>query len=173
MIASGVAVWLTGLPASGKTTLAHDLVDAMRADGAIVLHFDSDVLRPYVIGNGGFGDDARERFYRWLGYMATITTEAGADVVISATAHRRAWRDGPRAAIARFVEVFLDVDVATCRARDPKGLWRSAAAGAITTLPGAGVSYEPPLAPEVRLGAEVPRDEAIAQIRRAIDAARK
>lgn len=163
-IVPGAAIWVTGLPASGKTTLAVALVEALRASGAVVLHLDSDALRPHAVGADGFDTAARERFYGLIVYLARLATEAGALVVISATAHRRAWRDAARAAIPRFVEVFLDVDATTCRARDPKGLWRAAAAGVIDALPGAGVDYEAPPSPEVRLDADTPRDVAVGSI---------
>jgi adenylylsulfate kinase len=69
--------------------------------------------------------------------------------VVAATAHRRAFRERVRARAPRFVEVFVDVPPETCAARDPKGLWARARAGQAPDLPGAGLAYERPLAPEV------------------------
>jgi adenylylsulfate kinase len=159
----GVAVWITGLPASGKTTLGSALVRALRADGAVALLLDGDDLRRHVAY--GFDDAGRERLYGLLAHVARLASEAGATVVVSATAHRRAWRDAARASIPRFFEVYLAADAATCAARDPKGLWRAAAEQRISALPGAGVAFEPPLAPELVLAPEVPLDEAVAAVR--------
>lgn len=162
---AGRAIWITGLPASGKSTLAAALVAALRADGAVVLALDSDDLRAHVVGVGGYDDGARNRLYGLLAHLAELGAAGGATVVISATAHRRAWRDAARALIPAFFEVFLDVDAKMCAARDPKGLWRAAAEHRITTLPGAGVAYEPPLRAEVMLAPEVPLDAAVARVR--------
>ena len=162
---SGAAVWITGLPASGKSTLASALLAALRADGVVALALDSDDLRPHVVGADGFDDATRERFYGLLAHLAQLGADGGAIVVISATAHRRAWRDAARALVPSFVEVLMDVHASICAARDPKGLWRAAAEHRITTLPGAGVAYEPPLAPEVVVGAELAIDDAVGRVR--------
>jgi len=167
----GAAIWITGLPASGKTTLAAALVAALRGDAqppAAVLHLDSDDLRPHVMGDGGYDDAGRARLYGLLAHLAELGAAAGVVVVISATAHQRAFRDAARARVQRFVEVYMDVDRQTCAARDPKGLWRAAAEQRITTLPGAGVTYEPPLAPEVSIEAALPLADAVARVRAAL-----
>jgi adenylylsulfate kinase len=159
----GAAVWFTGLPASGKTTLALALIASLRAEGRVALHLDSDDLRRFF--DAGFDDDARDRFYALIGHLAARGAEAGAVVVVSATAHRRAWRDAARAAIPRFIEVFIDAGVETCAARDPKGLWRAAAEGRIRSLPGHGVNYEAPASPEVVVNADAPIAVAVACVR--------
>lgn len=166
----GRAVWITGLPACGKTTLANALVHALRRRGEVAIALDGDDLRPFVFAAGaGYDPEARDRFYGLLTHLARLGAEGGATVVVSATAHRRAWRDAARAAIPRFCEVFIDADAATCAARDPKGLWRAAAEGRITALPGAGVEYERPAHPEVIVGAELSRAAALDRVMRNLE----
>lgn len=164
----GVVVWVTGLPGSGKTTLAGRLVAGLRGEGRVALWLDGDDLRPHLNGHG-YRDEDRARFYKSLGHLARLGVEAGAVAVVSATAHRRAWRDAARAdalaAGGRFVEVWLTVDGATCAARDPKGLYRDAAAGLITGLPGVGAEYEAPHDAEVTVEAEEPLGLAVARVR--------
>jgi adenylylsulfate kinase-like enzyme len=72
--------------------------------------------------------------------------DAGRPVIFDATANRRRYRDAARQAIARFAEVYVDTPLEVCRARDPKGLYKSER---VTALPGTQAAYEPPLAPEL------------------------
>jgi adenylylsulfate kinase len=164
----GRAVWVTGLPASGKTTLANALVAALRRRGEVAIALDGDDLRPFVFGSGGYDPAARDRFYRLLSHLAKLGADGGATVVVSATAHRRQWRDQARQSIARFYEVFIDADAATCAARDPKGLWRAAAEGRIDALPGAGADYERPLHAEVIIAPEQSCQAALDQVLRVL-----
>lgn len=147
--ARGGVYWLCGVPASGKTTLARGLVAALRGGGLDVLWLDSDDLRAVMTPDGGYGAAERARFYATIAHLAIRAAEGGVTVVISATAPSRAPRDRVRAAVARFVEIWLDCDPAALRgARDIKGLYAAADAGQITRLPGVGVPAEPPSHPD-------------------------
>ena len=162
-----VCVWLTGLPASGKTTLARALVASLRARGRPVLWLDGDDLRPHLAGAGRYDDEGRDAFYGALAHLARLGHEGGSDVVVSATAHKRVWRERARAAIApgRFIEVWVATAQAVCALRDPKGLYRASREGEVRALPGVGSPYEAPLAAEVvvDLGA-LAIDEAVAVV---------
>jgi adenylylsulfate kinase len=156
---TGAVVWVTGLPASGKSTLARRLRDRLRGAGVGAAVLDGDEVRAALVPSPGFGEGDRAAFYETLGNLALCLAAGGLVAIVAATAHRRAFRDRVRARLssgakaredaARFVEVFLDVPAETCAARDPKGLWARAREGAAPDLPGAAVAYEPPLAPEV------------------------
>jgi adenylylsulfate kinase len=145
---TGTVVWLTGLPSSGKSTLAAKIADALRARGESVLLLDGDEVRAALSPRPGYDDDARDAFYATLAQLAALSARQGLTVLVPATANRRRYRERARAlAPGRFVEVFVDTDLATCRARDAKGLYAAARAGG--TLPGAGAGYEPPERAEV------------------------
>ncbi len=146
---SGAVVWVTGLPASGKSTLARRLRDRLRAGGLPAAVLDGDAVRAALVPPPGYDPAARDAFYATLGNLALALAEQGLVAVVAATAHRRAFRDRVRARAPRFLEVLVDVPADVCAARDPKGLWASARAGEAPERPGAGREYERPLAPEV------------------------
>jgi adenylylsulfate kinase len=149
---TGVVAWFTGLPSSGKTTLAEEVAGELRLRGYEAVVLDSDALRAIVEPPLGFDDAARARLYGLLGRLAALLARQGHVVLVPATAHRRAYRDTARELAPAFVEVFVDTPLDECRRRDTKGLYAADAALA----PGAGVPYEPPLHPEVVVG---PDDE--------------
>lgn len=159
-------VWITGLPASGKSTVAGALVRALAARGRDAVVLESDALRRLYTPRPSYDETERERFYATVQRLAVTVARAGVPVIVDATGARRAWRDGLREALrgaARFVEVYVDTPVEVCAARDPKGLYRAARAGDAPSLPGVGVPYEPPLAPEVVVRDE-PAEAAAARI---------
>ncbi len=143
------AVWLTGLPASGKSAIARELLAALHAGGVDAAVLESDVLRTQLTPFAGYSEAERDFFYGSLGAIAALLVHRGRAVVIDATANRRAYRDRAREAIERFAEVFVDTPPEVCAARDPKGLYRAAREGALSSLPGPQAAYEPPRAPEL------------------------
>jgi adenylylsulfate kinase len=147
----GFAIWLTGLPASGKTTLAQALSRLLHERGIAVQILDSDELRPRLTPNPTYSADERDWFYDIMAFLAELLTANGVNVLIAATASRQAYRQAAREQIARFAEVHMECPPQVCRARDPKGLWERADRGEIANLPGAGAPYEAPDAPEVRV----------------------
>jgi len=144
---TGAVVWLTGPPASGKSTLARRLAERLRALGREPLVLDGDEARAALVPRPGYDDAGRDGFYRTLGGLAVLAAAQGLIVIVAATAHRRVWRDLVRDRAPRFVEVHVATPIDECRRRDPKGLYARTDAGA--ALPGRGVPYEPPTAPEV------------------------
>jgi adenylylsulfate kinase len=146
---TGAVVWVTGLPASGKSTLARRLCDRLRRGGVAAALLDGDEVRAALVPSPGYDPAGRAAFYETLGNLALAIAGQGLVAVVAATGHARAFRDRVRARAARFVEVFVDVPEEVCAARDPKGLWARARAGGAPELPGAAVAYEPPLRPEV------------------------
>jgi adenylylsulfate kinase len=167
---NGFAVWLTGLPSSGKSAIAANLSRLLREAGVPVEVLDSDALRQRLTPHPKYTDEERDWFYDMVLFLAELLTRNGVNVLIAATAARRACRDAARRQIRRFVEVHVDCPVAVCRQRDPKGLWRRADSGEISSLPGAGIGYEPPAAPEVRIDTEaLTVTEAAQRIFRALE----
>ncbi len=145
----GWAIWLTGLPAAGKTTLAHALRHRLNKLGVTAALLDSDELRPILAPGAAYSQAERDEFYLRLVRLAALLTRDGVNVMIAATGNLRAYRDCAAKALAPFAEIWVRCSIERCRERDPKGLYAAAAAGAISDLPGVHVAYEPPLAPAV------------------------
>jgi adenylylsulfate kinase len=147
----GVVVWITGLPASGKSTLAARVHEALA--GSVLL--DGDALR--ALFDLGYQPADRGRFYDILARLAALVAAQGLVVLVPATAHERRYRERARRLAPRFLEVFVRTPLAECRKRDPKGLYARDVPG----LPGLGVAYEEPTEPDVvAVGG---RDEAAAR----------
>jgi len=150
------AVWLTGLPASGKSAIARELVHLLHARGVALSVLESDVLRTQLTPFPRYDDADRDFFYGSLGKIGIDLVQEGRAVIFDATANRRAYRDAARKRITHFAEVYVDTPLEVCRARDPKGLYRQ----------GMKIPYEPPLAPELVLhGAQgTPQEHAAAVV---------
>ncbi len=157
----GAVVWITGVPASGKTTLARGLRAALLAAEIPTLWLDSDDLRPVLVPRADYGEAGRDAFYAALAHLVRLGGEGGVTVLVSATASLRRYRDAARAVAPRFFEVFLECGPVAVRARDFKGLYAAADEGRISSLPGVGAPYEPPLYPEVRVDTDGRRPEEV------------
>jgi adenylylsulfate kinase len=160
-VKSGWAVWLTGLPASGKSTVARALAAKLETMGVSVQVIESDELRLVLTPRPTYSPDERETFYGAMVYIGTLLTSNGVNVIFDATANRRRWRDAARERIPRFVEAFVDTPLDVCMKRDPKGIYRRAAMGKAGTVPGKQAAYEAPQNPEVRLDDRVPAERAV------------
>jgi adenylylsulfate kinase len=163
--AHGVTVWFTGLPSAGKTTIAGLVGRRLAEHGLPVEVLDGDVVRAHLSRGLGFSKADRDENIRRIGYVAGLLTGHGVTVLVSAISPYRAVRDEVRAAIecvGGFVEVHVATDLATCRARDVKGLYAKHARGELRGLTGVDDPYEPPLTPELVLdtAAESPEESA-------------
>jgi adenylylsulfate kinase len=159
---SSFAVWITGLPASGKSTLARSLVSRLHELGIDVAVLESDTLRKMFSGGPEYDETERSYFYESLAFIAGTLVQHGVSVVIDATANRRTYRDRARQRIPQFIEVYVECPLEICIQRDPKGIYRAALDGKAQFVPGLQVEYEPPPAPDLRVDgtSEVPRDAA-------------
>jgi adenylylsulfate kinase len=146
---SGVVAWFTGLPSSGKSTLARRALARLQASGVPAALLDGDEVRRALVPAPGYAPAEREAFYETLARLAALLASQGLAVLVAATAHRRAHRQRARALAPRFVEVHVATPPAECEERDAKGLWAAARAGVAPLLPGVGLDYEPPGSPEV------------------------
>jgi adenylylsulfate kinase-like enzyme len=156
------AVWLTGPPASGKTTVARAFLELLGSEGIRAVHLESDALRRILTPTPTYERAERDRFYRQLADLATLLVAQGFPVVIDATAPRREYRARARAAIENFLEVLVTAPEGIRRERDPKGLYALSVRGGAPHLPGAGEPYEEPDAPDLALsGTAPPEPEAV------------
>lgn len=145
---SGAIVWITGLPASGKSTLAARIRAGLAEAGVACAVLDSDEIRD-ALGHQDHSPEGRLVFYRALASLAALLARQGLAVLVPATAPSRSHRAAARALVPRFFEVHVSTPAAECRRRDPKGLYARAQAGNAPDLPGAGAPYEPPINPDV------------------------
>jgi adenylylsulfate kinase len=160
------AVWITGLPASGKSTLAVELARQIRALGTEVTVLESDALRKIFSTSSRYDEQDREYFYGSVAFIGRVLTEHGISVIFDATANRRAYRDLARQQIPRFIEVFVECPLEICIERDPKGIYGKAREGVASHVPGVQAVYEPPASPDVVVRGE--RDNPEESARRVI-----
>jgi adenylylsulfate kinase len=145
---AGWAIWLTGLPASGKSTIAYQLQQRLLQLHIPSVVLDSDALRPILSVAPRYDEEARTDFYVRLTQLAGVLVAQETNVIIAATANRRAHRRYARAQLPHFAEVWVKCSLEICRSRDPKGLYARALAGEIHNFPGIDSAYEEPLAPD-------------------------
>lgn len=146
---SAFAVWITGLPASGKSTLAAALKVRLAALGADIAVLESDELRKIFTPEPRYDSKERDVFYRQMVYVGGLLTSHGVPVIFDATANRRAYRQMARQKIPKFLEVYVDTPLEACVARDPKGIYRQALGGNANAVPGLQTEYEAPDHPEI------------------------
>jgi adenylylsulfate kinase len=150
----GFAVWLTGLPASGKSSITRELVTRLRGLRVPVVVLESDTLRKILTPDATYSPEERDRFYRTMAVLGELITRNSVNVIFDATANRLAYRDYARALIPKFAEAYVRCPLEICMKRDPKGIYEQARSGASGTVPGLQSAYEPPRAPEITLDCE-------------------
>jgi len=152
-----IVIWITGLPGSGKSTIAHEL--RKRRPEFFILRMDA--LRKIATPNPTYREEERDILYRSLVFTAKTLYELGHDVIIDATGNLRRWREIARSLIPDFVEVYLKCPLPLCIEREkkrwavyeaPKDIYEKAKAG--WPVPGVVAPYEEPLQPEVVIDAE-------------------
>ena len=174
---SGATVWLTGLPASGKSTIAVALERQLVSGGQAAYLLDGDNIRHGLSDDLGFAPGDRAENVRRVGQVARLFADAGIVAVVSLVSPLRSDRAVPRqlhdAAGLPFIEVHVDTDVDECARRDPKGLYARARAGEIKGFTGVDAPYEPPKRPEIHINtATIDVSPAVDRILAALSAAR-
>ena len=145
----GFTVWFTGLPSSGKSTLAALLRDALRSRGLTVELLDGDEVRTELTRGLGFSREDRDENIRRIAWVAKVLTRNGIVAITAAISPYRAARERARQEIGQFVEVYVDCPVEVCMQRDVKGLYARARRGEIEQFTGVSDPYEAPPHPEV------------------------
>lgn len=145
----GFTVWFTGLPSSGKSTLARMLANELSERGVQVELLDGDATRLTLSKGLGFSKEDRDDNIRRIGFVCRVLSRHGVCAIAAAISPYSAVRDEVRASIPNFIEVYVNAPLEVCIARDPKGLYKKALAGEIAHFTGVDDPYEPPGAPEV------------------------
>lgn len=153
----GATVWFTGLPSSGKSTIASALEQVLVQRRVHAYRLDGDNIRFGLNKNLGFSAEDRKENIRRIGEVAKLFADSGCIALTSFISPYAADRDAARAlhdaAGLPFFEVFVDTPIAECEKRDPKGLYKKARAGEIKGFTGVDDPYEAPAKPELRLAA--------------------
>ena len=147
----GFAIWITGLPASGKSTIVSALKPQLEAMGFAVEVLESDEVRRVITPIPTYSETERELFYRALAFTGQRLVAHGVTVVFDATASRRVYRDFARSMIPRFIEIAVECPLTTCMERDRKGTYRKGQSGDSLTVPGLQSPYEAPIKPDLRI----------------------
>jgi bifunctional enzyme CysN/CysC len=154
----GATVWLTGLPASGKSTIAGALEARLVEAGIPAYRLDGDNLRHGLNADLGFSPEDRDENVRRTAHAARLLADAGVVVLVSLVSPYAAAREAARAVHAEagieFFEIWVNTPLAECERRDPKGLYARARAGEIRGVTGVDDAYEPPSAPDLELAGE-------------------
>jgi adenylylsulfate kinase len=152
----GVTVWMTGLSASGKSTIACILEQMLLAKHKHAYRLDGDNIRLGLNKNLAFSAEDRAENIRRIGEVAKLFTDAGVIAITSFISPYRKDRDAVRANMkpGEFIEVYVNVSLAAAEKRDPKGLYKKARAGQIKGFTGIDDPYEAPETPELMLDTE-------------------
>jgi adenylylsulfate kinase len=145
------AMWITGLPASGKSTIVSALKPQLEGLGLTVEVLESDEVRRVMTPSPTYSEAERDLFYRALAFTGQKLVANGVTVVFDATASRRVYRDFAKSVIPRFIEVSVECPLAICMERDRKGTYRKGQRGESLTVPGLQSPYEVPINPELRI----------------------
>jgi adenylylsulfate kinase len=169
---NGLVLWITGLPGSGKSTIA-DGIKKFLPDFEILR---MDDLRKIVTPEPSYSETERDLVYRSIVYTAKTISELGHNVIIDATGNMRRWRELARSLIPKFAEIYLKCSIDVCKEREafrkdrhgaPKGIYQKGKAG--WPVPGAQAPYEEPLNPEITIETDkIAPDEALAIINKYI-----
>jgi bifunctional enzyme CysN/CysC len=151
----GCTVWLTGIPASGKTTIARALEDALIAVGMPCIVLDGDTLRHGMNAGLDFSDAGRAEAVRRAGEAALLIAESGSTAIVSmvspVAADRALVRGRHESASLAFHEIFIDAPLQVAESRDPKGHYARARSGDLAAFTGVSAPYENPVAPALHL----------------------
>jgi adenylylsulfate kinase len=154
-MSAGLVFWLTGLPGSGKTTIARILEERIKSMHLPVEVLDGDEVRRNLSPELGFTRDDRETHAKRVVYLSKLLSRNGIITIVALISPYRQFRDAARQTIGdHFMEIWVKATSDTCRKRDPKGLYKKAAEGKLAALTGVSDPYEPPLNPELVIDTE-------------------
>jgi adenylyl-sulfate kinase len=164
----GATAWFTGLPSSGKSTVAAAVEARLLGGGRPAYVLDGDNLRHGLNGNLGFSVEERAENVRRTAEVAALMADAGVVALASLVSPRRADRATAREVHSRaglpFVEIWVSTPLEECERRDPKGLYAKARAGEIPDFTGIGQPYEEPESPDVEIPFGIALDQAVERV---------
>lgn len=157
------AIWLTGLPASGKSSIVARLLPRLELAGLPAEVLESDVLRRILTPEASYAKEERDLFYRALAFMGARLFAHGVNVIFDATASRREYREFARSLIPNLLEVSIECPLEVCMQRDKKGTYKRGLQGESSTVPGLQAPYEAPTSPDLTIDTTVTSPDAAAE----------
>jgi len=163
MTEQGFCLWFTGLPSSGKTSIAQALLPLLRERGWNVELLDGDEVRRGLSADLGFDRTARETHARRVTFVAKVLARNGAIPIVALISPYAASRAFARSEIGRFVEIYVATPLDVCEQRDVKGLYKKARQGLVKEMTGIDDPYEVPEHPDIRVETQgrTPRETAV------------
>jgi len=149
MGSTGFTIWLTGLPCSGKSTIARELARRLLRRGRRVEVLDGDLIRQSLSYGLGFNREDRDRNVLRVAFVANLLSRNDVVVIVAVVSPYRQARAEARQLLQRFFEVHVDCPVEECERRDVKGMYKRARAGEVRGFTGVDDLYETPLEPEL------------------------
>jgi len=145
----GSVVWFTGLPCSGKSTLAHLLHESLKGQHVPSEIFDGDIVRQRLTKGLGFSKEDRMENVRRIAFVAHLLARHGVISIVAAISPYQEARDEIRKEVDNYVEVFVDCPLDVCQTRDVKGMYKKAQEGNIQHFTGVSDPYEVPTRPDL------------------------
>jgi adenylylsulfate kinase len=158
----GFTLWFTGLPCSGKSTLAQVVGSQLQQRGRGVEILDGDVIRKNLTKGLGFSKEDRDENIRRIGFVCGLLSRHGAVAISAAISPYRSVRAEVRSSIENFIEIHVDTPLEVCIQRDVKGMYKKALAGEMKHFTGIDDPYETPENPElvIKTANETPEESA-------------
>jgi len=150
----GATIWFTGLPSSGKSTIAREVYQRLYDRGCAVELLDGTEVRESLSRELGFSREDREENVRRIGYVAKLLSRNGVIAICAAVSPFRSTREEVRRNTSEFVEVYVECPVEVAESRDEDGLYAKARRGELADFTGVTGPYEAPTAPEVHIRSE-------------------
>jgi adenylylsulfate kinase len=150
----GFTVWFTGLPCSGKSSVADKVAEKLKEKGLKVERLDGDIVRKHLTHDLGFSKEDRDENISQVTFVAKLLTRNGVAVLASFVSPYRERREKSRKEIGDFVEVYVKCPLEICMKRDIKGMYKKAINGEITNFTGINDPYEEPIDPEIIIEAD-------------------
>jgi len=162
---NGVTLWFTGLPCSGKSSIADTVAKELRKTGLKAERLDGDIIRKHLWKELGFSKEDRDENIRRAAFLAGLLTRNGIAVLTSFISPYRELRDYARREIGDFVEIYVKCPVEVCIQRDTRGMYQKALAGEIPNFTGVSDPYEEPLNPELVIESDKePLEESVNKV---------
>lgn len=166
----GATVWFTGIPSSGKSTIAREVYQRLLDRGCAVELLDGAEVRESLSRGLGFSREDREENVRRIGYVAKLLSRNGVVAICAAVSPYRASRAEVRRNTTNFVEVYVECPVEVAEARDMDGMYARARRGEIEEFTGVNAPYEAPEAPEVHVRSDQETvEEGVAKVLRTLE----